>query len=103
MKLWNYLAWIVLGCVVGNYNAYAVEITPKLDNATCLTCHDGKKGKLEVDAKGGEKRALTAVNPVKFAKRSPSPRRSTKLIRQRRNPTACPAMKRCGKRSRTKS
>jgi cytochrome b subunit of formate dehydrogenase len=39
-----------------------------LGNATCLSCHDGKKGKLEVPAKDGEKRALHAVAPDKFAK-----------------------------------
>jgi cytochrome b subunit of formate dehydrogenase len=42
--------------------------TANLDNATCLTCHDGKKGKLEVAGKDGGKRALTALNTIKFAK-----------------------------------
>jgi cytochrome b subunit of formate dehydrogenase len=40
----------------------------KLDNATCLSCHDGKKGELEVDAADGEKRALRSVAHDKFGK-----------------------------------
>ena len=38
----------------------------KLDNATCLTCHDGKKGKLEVSTPGGKPRALHVVDPQKM-------------------------------------
>ncbi len=41
---------------------------PKLDNASCLSCHDGKKGKIEVPGKEGEKRPLAAVDHGKFAK-----------------------------------
>lgn len=37
-----------------------------LDNATCLTCHDGKKGKLEVPGAEGTPRALHAVAPDMF-------------------------------------
>lgn len=40
----------------------------KLDNATCLGCHDGKKGKLEVQGAGGDKRSLHHVSPDKFGK-----------------------------------
>jgi cytochrome b subunit of formate dehydrogenase len=36
------------------------------DNARCLTCHDGKKGKLTVAGSQGEKRALHTVAPGKF-------------------------------------
>jgi cytochrome b subunit of formate dehydrogenase len=39
-----------------------------LGNAACLSCHDGRKGKLEVPAADGGKRALHAVAPEKFAK-----------------------------------
>jgi hypothetical protein len=39
-----------------------------LDNATCQTCHDGKKGKLEVDGAHGEKRALLSVRHAAFGK-----------------------------------
>ncbi len=40
----------------------------KLDNASCQTCHDGKKGKLEVEKDDGDKRALHEINPDKYAK-----------------------------------
>jgi cytochrome b subunit of formate dehydrogenase len=40
----------------------------KLDNATCQTCHDGQKGKLEVPAADGEKRTLYEVKPDKYGK-----------------------------------
>ncbi len=38
----------------------------KLDKATCMTCHDGRKGKLEVPAKDGEKRVLAAIDTAKY-------------------------------------
>jgi cytochrome b subunit of formate dehydrogenase len=38
-----------------------------LGNASCLSCHDGRKGKLEVPGTDGEKRALHNVDPAKFA------------------------------------
>ena len=40
----------------------------KLDNASCLTCHETSKGKLEVPVKEGEKRELGAVDELKFTK-----------------------------------
>ena len=40
----------------------------KLDNATCQTCHDGKKGKLEMPGVAGEKHAVHSVSPDKYAK-----------------------------------
>ncbi len=39
-----------------------------LDNASCLTCHETKKPKIEVPGKEDEKRALGAVDLGKFAK-----------------------------------
>ncbi len=39
-----------------------------LDNATCQTCHDGKKGKLEVPGAEGKPRALHSIAPDAFAK-----------------------------------
>jgi cytochrome b subunit of formate dehydrogenase len=39
-----------------------------LDNASCLSCHGGKKGKLEVEDASGEKRKLKNVDQSKFAK-----------------------------------
>jgi cytochrome b subunit of formate dehydrogenase/nitrate/TMAO reductase-like tetraheme cytochrome c subunit len=41
---------------------------PKIDNATCLTCHDGRKGKLEAATPAGKPRALHAVDPQTFGK-----------------------------------
>jgi hypothetical protein len=38
-----------------------------LYNATCLKCHDGRTGKLEMLASNGEKRAVKKVVPHKFA------------------------------------
>jgi cytochrome b subunit of formate dehydrogenase len=46
----------------------AAPVAQKLDNATCQTCHDGKKGKLEVPKADGEKRELHAVNTDKYGK-----------------------------------
>ncbi len=37
-----------------------------LDNTTCLNCHDGKKGKLEVSGTEGKTRALRSVGSDKF-------------------------------------
>ena len=46
----------------------ADDPTAKLDNKTCLSCHDGNKGELEVPAADGETRPLLAVEPDGFAK-----------------------------------
>jgi cytochrome b subunit of formate dehydrogenase len=43
-------------------------VAQKLDNATCQTCHDGKKGKLEMPGSNGEKRDVKTVGPDKYAK-----------------------------------
>ncbi len=72
-------AWIagailcLAGSLIGNgavaqTQADVGSALPKLDNATCQSCHDGKKGKLEVPAVGGEKRALKPVQRDKYAK-----------------------------------
>ena len=37
-----------------------------LDNTSCLSCHDGNKGKLEVPATGGDARVLRSVARDKF-------------------------------------
>lgn len=46
-------------------SAHASQI---LDNATCLACHDGKRGKLEVPGADGEDRALHEIVPDKYGK-----------------------------------
>ncbi|WP_395686384.1 cytochrome C [Caenimonas koreensis] len=49
-------------------HAQAQAAPPSLDNATCLSCHDGKKSKLEVAGVAGKPRALHPVEPDKFSK-----------------------------------
>jgi cytochrome b subunit of formate dehydrogenase len=61
------LAGSLAGGIAAAANAPAA-LSQKLDNATCQTCHDGKKGKLEVPKADGEKRALHAVNTDKYGK-----------------------------------
>ena len=71
LKVWMLGTVICLGGAfavlpVAAQNEKAVQVSGKLDNATCLTCHDGKKGKLEVPVAEGEPRALRSVVPAKF-------------------------------------
>jgi len=79
MRTRQLAAWLVavtvhvagtLGCglVVAATGKDAAPVAQKLDNATCLTCHDGKKGKLEVPAADGKKHELHEVVPDKYAK-----------------------------------
>ncbi len=44
------------------------DAAPDLGNASCLSCHDKKREKLEVQDANGEKRALHGVDPEKFAR-----------------------------------
>ena len=63
------LAWLLGACLSLPALAAnpAAEAAPaKLDNATCLSCHDGKKGKLEIAGAEGNARELHAVMPDKF-------------------------------------
>ena len=46
----------------------AVPAGATLDNAGCLSCHDGHKGKLEVPDAEGEPRALRSIAPAAFTK-----------------------------------
>ena len=76
MRTQQLAAWLVAAtvCLAGSFGSgiVAAANTPavlqKLDNASCQTCHDGKKGKLEVPAADGAKRPLHAVNTDKYAK-----------------------------------
>ena len=65
----NLVLWIVLamfGMVGLAFNAQAAD---KLDKATCLTCHEAGKHKIEMmTGKDDEKRALAPVNKDKLAK-----------------------------------
>ena len=40
----------------------------KLDNATCISCHDASKTQIEVPTKGSEKRPLGTVEVIKYTK-----------------------------------
>ena len=67
MRLFAVSTWMALACLaLPGTNAHAQVAAPALDNATCLTCHDGKKGKLEVPTPAGKPRALHVVDPQKF-------------------------------------
>ncbi|BAL26315.1 cytochrome c family protein [Azoarcus sp. KH32C] len=50
------------------FSAQAAGEATKLDNATCLSCHQTGKRKIEVEDKQGEKIALAAVDPAKLEK-----------------------------------
>lgn len=52
----------------GSPAAHAADHPTKLDNATCLSCHGGKKGKVEVVGKDGKKHALAPVNEAGLEK-----------------------------------
>lgn len=69
------LSWLMAACLVPAAVAATKVSAPKappaavsLDNATCQTCHDGKKGKLEVPGTDGKPRALHSVATDAFAK-----------------------------------
>jgi hypothetical protein len=49
LATWAAAVWLASG--IGGAGAAGNEVAnaaQKLDNATCQTCHDGKKGKLEM-------------------------------------------------------
>ena len=46
--------------------AAVAQAEPLLDNATCLGCHDGKKGKLEMPGVGGDAHTVRAVSNNKY-------------------------------------
>ena len=65
-KLFRFIALVsLLG--IGSV-ALADSPPAKLDNATCLTCHEAGKHKIEVEGKDAGKRPLAPVDKSKFAK-----------------------------------
>ena len=80
MRIDKFAAWVVAAvvCVAGtsisgsvaaaSSKAAVPPVAPKLDNATCQACHDGKKGKLEVTGADGAKLPLHAIAEDKFGK-----------------------------------
>jgi cytochrome b subunit of formate dehydrogenase len=64
-------AFLVAGSLAGSFAVAANNPAPgaqKLDNESCQSCHDGKKGKLEMLGSNGEKREVKKVVPDKYAK-----------------------------------
>ena len=59
-------ASLSIGSVAAAPSKDAAPVAQKLDNATCQTCHNGEKGKLEMLASNGEKRPVRPVVPVKY-------------------------------------
>jgi cytochrome b subunit of formate dehydrogenase len=79
MRISQFAKWIMAAavCLTGVFVALpllaadtqkAPRASQKLDNATCQSCHDGKKGKIEVPGADGEKRPLHDVNTDKYGK-----------------------------------
>jgi cytochrome b subunit of formate dehydrogenase len=64
----TFLATLVSPGVTHAAPSTAPVVAPKLDNATCQSCHDGKKGKLEMLASNGDKRPVKTVVPDKYGK-----------------------------------
>jgi cytochrome b subunit of formate dehydrogenase len=66
MRLKRSGLWATLACLAALLLTGPATAAPPLDNTTCLSCHDGKKGKLEVPDADGKPRALRSVGPDKF-------------------------------------
>jgi cytochrome b subunit of formate dehydrogenase len=66
LATWLIAAAITLAAAISN--GIAGDALPGLGNVSCLNCHDGKQGKLEVPARDGETRELYTIDPGKFAK-----------------------------------
>ncbi|HYD62697.1 MAG TPA: cytochrome C [Noviherbaspirillum sp.] len=65
LKAWTVAALL---CLSGGLAAAPALADEKLDNATCQTCHDGKKGKLEGKTASGDERELKAISTDKYGK-----------------------------------
>ena len=61
------LASALLAPALGAHAAEAAA-APALDSATCLTCHDGKKGKIEAPTPAGKPREVHNIPPDKYGK-----------------------------------
>ena len=58
----------ILACFALLVAAALPATAANLDNASCLNCHDGKKEKIEVPTKDGDKRKLLPVDHRKLSK-----------------------------------
>ncbi len=52
----------------GGPTAQPARAAEDLSNASCLSCHDGKKEKLETKDEEGEERPLLVIDPAKYGK-----------------------------------
>jgi cytochrome b subunit of formate dehydrogenase len=59
--------WFLVGLFLAASACGPALAAEKLDNASCLSCHDGKKGALEETTAAG-KRALKPVDPDRYVK-----------------------------------
>lgn len=66
MRLKRLGLWATLAVLSGLWFAGVARAATPLENATCLSCHDGKKGKLEVPGADDAMRTLHSVAPDKF-------------------------------------
>ena len=69
------LPWLLAMCLASSALAASkpaaapiADAPVALDNATCQSCHDGKKGKLEMPDADGKPRSLRHIAPEPFAK-----------------------------------
>jgi cytochrome b subunit of formate dehydrogenase len=69
------MVWLLAACLVpvalaatDSTKSPSAATPASLDSATCQTCHDGKKGKLEVPDGEGNPRALRSIAPDALAK-----------------------------------
>lgn len=67
LTVW-FMAVVICTAASLSGGASAADNASGLGNKTCLSCHDGKNGKLEVPGTDGDKRALYTVEPGAFAK-----------------------------------
>ena len=58
--------WATFLCLASVLWSLPASAATPLDNASCLSCHDGKKGKLDIPGADGKPRALHSVAPDKF-------------------------------------
>ena len=63
---WGVCRLLALACLLVATWVPLATLAQTLDNASCLSCHDGKKGKWEVPAAEGKKRELHSIAPEKF-------------------------------------
>jgi hypothetical protein len=64
LRIAGFLGFLL--ALLGSTPVWAVAA--KLDNTGCLSCHEGKREKIEIPGKDDEKRTLAHVDARKFGK-----------------------------------